>query len=51
MEERSIIVELVSFEAALAHHNSDAYQKAVAALQGGLIRDIRLIEGWGGHSK
>jgi uncharacterized protein (DUF1330 family) len=45
IEERTIIIEFDSFEAAVAAYESDAYKAALAALDGGADRDIRLIEG------
>ena len=44
-EERTILIEFESFEAAVAAYESDAYQAALAALDGGADRDIRLFEG------
>lgn len=43
--ERTIVVEFESFEAALAHYHSDAYQKALEALGDGADRDFRIVEG------
>ena len=45
IEERTIIIEFDSFEAAVAAYESDAYKAALTALDGGADRDIRLIEG------
>ena len=44
-DERTILIEFESFEAAVAAYESDAYQLALAALDGGADRDIRLFEG------
>lgn len=44
-EERTILIEFESFEAAVAAYESDAYKAALAALDGGADRDIRLFEG------
>ncbi len=44
-DERTILIEFESFEAAVAAYESDAYQLALAALDGGANRDIRLFEG------
>ena len=44
-DERTILIEFESFEAAVAAYESDAYQSALAALDGGADRDIRLFEG------
>ena len=43
--ERTILIEFESFEAAVAAYESDAYQEALRALDGGADRDIRLFEG------
>lgn len=43
--ERTILIEFESLEAAVAAYESDAYQKALRALDGGADRDIRLFEG------
>lgn len=43
--ERTILIEFESFEAAVAAFESDAYQEALRALDGGADRDIRLFEG------
>lgn len=45
LKERTVLIEFPDLEAALSTHESDAYQEAVAALDGGAIRDLRLIEG------
>ena len=45
IEERTVVVEFNDFDAALAHYNSDAYQKALAALKDGAVRDVRIVEG------
>ena len=44
-DERTILVEFESFDAAVAAYESYAYQLALAALDGGADRDIRLFEG------
>ncbi|MSO91702.1 MAG: DUF1330 domain-containing protein [Acetobacteraceae bacterium] len=44
-EERTILIEFESFKAAVAAYESDAYKAALAALDGGADRDIRLFEG------
>ena len=45
IEERTVVIEFDSFEAALAHYNSDAYQEALAVLGDGAVRDMRIVEG------
>lgn len=44
-EERTVIAEFESFEAALAAYESPAYQEAKAALGDGVLRDMRIVEG------
>ena len=44
-DERTILIEFESFEAAVAAYESEPYQIALAALDGGADRDIRLFEG------
>ena len=44
VRERTVIIEFPSVEAAIAAHDSTAYQEAVAALAGGVEREIRIIE-------
>ena len=43
--ERTVLIEFDSFEQAVAAHESDAYQEALAALADGVERDFRIIEG------
>lgn len=42
---RTVLIEFDSVEAAVAAHDSPAYQEALAALDGGVVRDIRIIPG------
>lgn len=42
--ERTVLIEFPSINAAIAAHDSDAYKKAVEALDGGVEREIRIIE-------
>lgn len=42
---RTVVIEFDSVEAAVAAHDSDAYGEALAALDGGAVRDIRIIPG------
>lgn len=42
---RTIIIEFDSVEAARKAYNSPAYQAALAALDGGAVRDIRIVPG------
>ena len=43
--ERTVIIEFPSVAAAIAAHDSPAYQEAVKALDDGIEREIRLVEG------
>ena len=43
--ERTVVIEFPSVEQALATHDSAAYQAALAALDGGAIRDLRIVPG------
>lgn len=45
VEERTILIEFESFDAAVAAFEGDAYQEAIRALDGGADRDVRLFEG------
>jgi len=42
---RVVLIEFDSVEAARAAHDSAAYQEALAALDGGAVRDIRIVPG------
>jgi uncharacterized protein (DUF1330 family) len=44
-KERTVIVEFDSVEQAVAVHDSAAYQEALAALEGGAVRDLRIVPG------
>ena len=44
-KERTVIVEFDSIEQAVAVHDSAAYQAALAALEGGAVRDLRIVPG------
>ena len=43
--DRTVLVEFDSLEQAIAAHDSAAYQEAVALLAGGVVRDLRLVQG------
>jgi uncharacterized protein (DUF1330 family) len=43
--ERTVLIEFDSVAAAVAVHDSPAYQSALAALAGGAVRDMRIIAG------
>lgn len=42
---RTVLIEFPSVEAARAAHDSPAYQEALAALDGGAVRDLRIVPG------
>ena len=42
---RTVLIEFDSVEAARAAHESRAYQEALAALDGGAVRDLRIVPG------
>jgi uncharacterized protein (DUF1330 family) len=42
---RTVIIEFESVDAARAAHDSPAYQEALAALDDGAVRDIRIVPG------
>jgi uncharacterized protein (DUF1330 family) len=43
--ERTVVIEFDSVEQAIAAHNSPGYQQALAALEGGAVRDVRIVAG------
>ncbi|KAA1373564.1 DUF1330 domain-containing protein [Aeromicrobium fastidiosum] len=44
-EQRSVLIEFPSVEAAVAAHDSEAYQAALEALGDGAVRDLRIVPG------
>lgn len=42
---RTVVIEFASVEAAQAAHDSPAYAEALAALDGGAVRDMRVVPG------
>ncbi len=42
---RTVVIEFESVEAARAAHSTPAYQEALAALDGGAVRDMRIVPG------
>jgi uncharacterized protein (DUF1330 family) len=42
---RTVLIRFDSVEAVRAAHESPAYQEALAALDGGAVRDIRIVAG------
>ena len=45
LEQRSVLIEFESVEAAVAAHDSPEYQKALAALDDGAVRDLQIVPG------
>ena len=45
LAERTVLIEFDSVEQAVATHDSPAYQAALAALAGGVVRDLRIVPG------
>jgi len=45
LNQRTVMLEFDSVQAATAAHDSAGYQAALAALGDGAIRDIRIVEG------
>jgi len=45
INERTVIIEFESVEAAMAAHDGPAYQEALAALGDGVRREIRIVPG------
>ena len=45
LQQRTVVIEFDSVDQARATHDSPAYQKALAALGDGAVRDIRILEG------
>lgn len=43
--ERTVIIEFDSVEQAIATHDSAAYKAALQALDGGAVRDMRVVPG------
>ena len=45
VSEQTVLIEFKTLEKAIAAYNSEDYQKALEALDGGADRDIRIFEG------
>jgi len=45
LAQRTVIIEFDSVDAAIAAHDGADYQAALKALDGGVERDIRIVEG------
>jgi uncharacterized protein (DUF1330 family) len=43
--ERAVVIEFDSVAEAVGVHDSPAYQEALAKLKGGVVRDLRIVEG------
>ena len=43
--ERTVVIEFDSIEKAVATHDSAGYKAALAALDGGVVRDLRIVPG------
>lgn len=43
--ERTVVIEFDSVEHAIAVHESPSYQAALQALDNGVVRDMRVVEG------
>jgi uncharacterized protein (DUF1330 family) len=43
--ERIVVIEFDSIEQAVATHDSPAYRAALAVLDGGVVRDLRIVPG------
>jgi uncharacterized protein (DUF1330 family) len=48
LNQRTVVSEFPSLQAALATHDGPAYQEALRALGDGAERDFRIIEGYAG---
>ena len=44
-DQRTVVIEFDSVAKAIAVHDSPAYQEALAALKGGVVRDLRIVAG------
>ncbi|WP_139983532.1 DUF1330 domain-containing protein [Nocardioides litoris] len=44
-EQRTVVIEFPTVDAAIAAHASPGYQEALAALGDGAVRDMRIVEG------
>jgi len=45
LKERTVLIEFDSVEQAIATHDSPAYREALKALDGGVVREIRIVAG------
>lgn len=45
LDQRVVVIEFESIDAAVAAHDGEPYQAALRALGDGAVRDIRIVEG------
>jgi len=45
LSERTVLIEFDSIEHAISVHDGSSYQEALAALEGGVVRDLRIVAG------
>jgi uncharacterized protein (DUF1330 family) len=45
LQQRTVLIEFDSVEQAIAAHDSPAYREALALLDGGVVREIRIVAG------
>jgi uncharacterized protein (DUF1330 family) len=45
IKDRTVVIEFESLEQAIATHDSPAYQAALKELEGGVVREIRIVAG------
>jgi uncharacterized protein (DUF1330 family) len=45
VKQRTVLVEFESLDKAIGCHDSAAYKEALDALEGGVTRDLRVVEG------
>jgi uncharacterized protein (DUF1330 family) len=45
LAQRTVVIEFDSYQAALAAYETEGYRQARAALDGGVVRDLRIVEG------
>lgn len=45
VDERTVLIEFPSYEAAVATYEGDGYQEALKRLGDGAVRDLRIVEG------
>jgi uncharacterized protein (DUF1330 family) len=43
--DRTVLIEFDSVEQAVAAHDGAEYQRALALLKGGVVRDLRIVQG------